>query len=280
MAQFPRSLLNTISQGDTLEWMTKLPAECVDMVMTSPPYGVKKFYELNSTGERAPLWRTIWLWLQCFKQFQRVLKPGGYVVWNFGDNSFGKYILGTEVHTTIPMSVVAWQIGQKMRLELQATRIWRKEFAKMSVPFICNIEPRPIFDYEHVWTFRKRGNSGKPTGRGLQKVNDHKISRKAVWDTTKPGLADMDGSDNRGRIRDSHGASFPIQIPLWAITLYSDPGDVVIDPFMGTGTTAVAAERLGRNWYGIEREGKWVDFSNLRLQKERETGLQQKMEIA
>jgi DNA modification methylase len=287
MAEFPKHLLNTISEGDTIEHMSKLPDECVDLVVTSPPYGVAKFYEKDSEGKRAPFWRTIWLWLQCFRQFQRLLKPGGYVVWPFGDNTFGTYILGTEVHTTIPMAVLALQIGRKVDLELQATRIWRKRFASMGVPFICNIEPRPILDYEHIWTFRKRGASGKPTDKGLQKVNDHKISRKGVWDTTKEGMEELGEDAPQGNVLKGHGAAFPIAIPKWAITLYSDPGDVVIDNFMGTGTTAVAAEELGRNWYGIERDLEWVAYARERIltaraeiQRRTISGTQSKLEIA
>jgi len=279
MTAFPTKLLSTISQGDTLEMMANLPDECLDLIVTSPPYGVNKFYEQDKDGGRTPFWKTAWLWFQCFKHFQRLLKPGSYLVWQFGDNTFGKYVLGTEVHTTIPMTVLAWQIGQKVGLELQAVRIWCKRFASMSVPFICNIEPRPILDYEYIWTFRKPGVVPGWLGRYLQKVRDHKISRRGVWDTTKEGLEEFNEAP-QPKMAAGHRASFPLAIPKWAITLYSDPGDVVMDNFMGTGTTAIAAEIMGRQWYGIERDPQWVGYAKTWLAQTRTEGIPLRMEIA
>ena len=59
-------------------------------------------------------------------------------------------------------------------MDLQATRIWRKQFARMGIPFVCNSHPRPVFDYEHIWSFRKKNGSNKEV------VVDRKITQRGV----------------------------------------------------------------------------------------------------
>ena len=269
MTTFPKELLNTISLGDTLLKMSELPNECVDLVVTSPPYGVGKNYELDEGGQRTDIAALLSLARGCFQQYERIVKPGGYVVWQFGDNTFGKQEFKTEVHTTIPMGLYYFKIGTAYCFELQATRIWRKNFASMGVPFICNQEPRPLLDYEHIWFWRK------PDGIGEQVVREHRISRRGVWDTTKDGLAELD-EPYQGKVLKGHGAAFPLAIPKWAIKLYSDSGDVVLDNFMGTGTTAVAAAMLGRNYYGIEKNPEWVQYSLERLKQGQQLPMEMK----
>jgi modification methylase len=269
MAEFPVDRLDTIEQGDTIEKMSALPDACVDLVVTSPPYAVGKDYEKDEDGNRIGLEALLRLLRGCFGEWQRIVKPGGYIFVNFGDNTYGKQELGTEVHSTIPMTVWYWNIAAcHAQIELQAVRVWRKTFAKLGIPFICNTEPRPVLDYEHLWVWRKRDGIGK------QVVRNHKLSRRAVWDTTKEGL-DEQGEPMEKALPKGHGAAFPLAIPKWAIQLYSDPGDVVIDNFMGTGTTAEAAVELGRHYYGIDKSREWVEYACNRVRR----GVQLPMEM-
>ena len=139
--------------------MKSLGDNSVDLVVSSPPYWVEKEYEKGWTWEQFDSLMT-----DVFLSIQRVLKPGGYFVANFGDayNS-GNRFYEADVPSVHPMTIEYFRWGMKVcsQFDLQATRIWRKQFARMGIPFVCNSHPRNIFDYEHIWTFRKRDGSSK-----------------------------------------------------------------------------------------------------------------------
>ena len=234
-----------IIHGDCIEIMGDMDDDSIDMTVTSPPYFLAKEYEKGWTFDFFENLMT-----QLFTQVFRVLKPGGYFVVNFGDcfNS-GNRFYEAEVPAVYPASVVYWKWGRDAGFDLQATRIWRKQFAKMGIPFVCNSHPRPIFDYEHIWAWRKPG-AGK-----AEIVNDRKLSQRGVvgegW-TSKAGIK-------------THCAAFPIELPTWAIQVYSQPSDTVLDPFCGSGTTGVAAMQLNREFIGIEISKEYCEITEARL---------------
>lgn len=236
--------LNRIYNEDCIEGMRKLEDESIDLVITSPPYWVKKSYEENWNWKKFD-----YLMRNVFINTERKLKPGGYFVLNFGDNGFGRDNLGTECISTYPMTHYYWEI--KKQLELQATRIWRKQFAKIPFNGQAKYAPRNLFDYEHIWTFRKKD------GKGKEKVRDIKLSCR--------GVLGEDWKSNAG-IK-THCAAYPVELPTWAIKVYSDENDVVLDPFMGSGTTAVAAINTNRNFIGFEIEPEYVEIANERIRK-------------
>jgi DNA modification methylase len=235
-------------QGDCIEKMKLLPNECIDLVVTSPPYYLNKEYEKTIS-----YMAYCEMMEQAFLEWKRVLRGGGYAVINFGDyfNS-GNRFYPADVPSCYPASLNYFEWGAKIaQMDLQATRIWRKQFAKMGIPFVCNTHPRPVFDYEHVWTFRKKN------GDSQEKVFDRKLTQRAVigedW-TSKAGL-------------NIHCAAFPVELPEWAISVYSDAGARVLDPFMGSGTTGVACKNLGRSFIGIELNKEYFEIASARLQE-------------
>ena len=175
-----------------------------------------------------------------FLEWTRILKGGGYAVINFGDyfNS-GNRFYDADIPSCYPASLNFFNWGVTIAgMDLQATRIWRKQFAKMGIPFVCNKHPRPVFDYEHVWTFRKKNGSKD------EFVTDRKLTQRGVlgddW-KSKAGI-------------NIHCAAFPLELPTWAITVYSTEGLTVLDPFAGSGTTGVACINTNRNYILIEKE--------------------------
>lgn len=227
--------------GDCSEVLKSIDAT-VHLAITSPPYLVSKDYEKGWTFDYfAGLMSSV------FSEIHRILVPGGYFVVNFGDcyNS-GNRFYDADVPSVFPASVWYWQWGKDAGFDLQATRIWRKQFAKMSIPFVCNDHPRSVFDYEHVWTWRKKNGSKD------EKVNDRKLSQRGVIG---------DGWSSPAKI-DEHCAAFPVDLPHWAISVYSQEGDTVLDPFMGSGTTGVAAKMLNRDFIGIELSPQHFDLAS------------------
>lgn len=225
--------------------MAALTESSVDLVVTSPPYFVEKEYEKGWTWEKFN-----GLMTDVFLSVQRILKPGGYFVVNFGDayNS-GNRFYEANVPSVYPMAVEYFRWGTQAAFDLQATRIWRKQFAKMGIPFVCNSHPRNIFDYEHIWTFRKRDGGNK------EFVNDRKLSQRGVIgeDWSSPAKLER------------HCAAFPIELPMWAIKVYSVEGDTVLDPFLGSGTTGLAALSLSRKFIGYEKSPEYFALAQDRL---------------
>jgi site-specific DNA-methyltransferase (adenine-specific) len=228
--------------------MLALPESSIDLIVTSPPYFVNKEYEKTWTLEYFET-----LMKNVFNGAKRLLKDGGYMVVNFGDcyNS-GNRFYEAEVPSVYPASLLYYKLGRDVDFDLQSTRIWRKRFAKMSIPFVCNTHPRGVFDYEHIWTFRKKNGSNK------EFVNDRKLSQRGV-------LGEDWGSSAK---INEHCAAFPVELPQWAISVYSKEGDTVLDPFMGSGTTGIAAKSLNRNFVGIEISKEYFELAHSKINYE------------
>ncbi|KKM97971.1 hypothetical protein LCGC14_1162710 [marine sediment metagenome] len=239
--------INKIYHESCLDTMTRMPDECIHLVVTSPPYYLNKEYEKTITYVNyCKMMESV------FSSLSRVLVGGGYAVFNFGDyfNS-GNRFYDADVPACYPASINYFRWGVELaKMDLQATRIWRKQFAKMGIPFVCNSHPRPVFDYEHIWTFRKKNGCGK------EFVTDRKKTQRGVigenW-TSKAGL-------------NIHCASFPIELPLWAISVYSlNETDLIYDPFIGSGTTALASKKMNRKYIGSEIGKEYLEIAEKRL---------------
>jgi DNA modification methylase len=232
--------------GDCTKVMLDFAAESIDLVVTSPPYHVNKAYEKDWTREYFNS-----LMLGVFEGVKHVLKPGGYFVVNFGDcyNS-GNRFYEADVPSVYPASLSYFEWGRHVGFDLQATRIWRKRFAKMGIPFVCNSHPRNIFDYEHIWSFRKKN------GSNVEVVHDRKLSQRGVIGEDWSSSAKLE----------QHEAAFPVELPAWAISVYSKEGDTVLDPFTGSGTTGVAAKSMNRNFVGIEISSTYFSLAQKNIE--------------
>jgi DNA modification methylase len=236
--------------GDNVDVMEYFYNETIDLCVTSPPYFVnKKHCDLTEIFDeyRTGLYNM-------YQEVERLLKPGCYFVINFGDyhNSKGR-MYDAEVPGRYPASVTHWEFGHELGLDLQSIRVWRKQFAKIAIPIYLNRRPLNVFDYEYIWTWRKRD------GDGTEYVNDRKLSQRGVL-----------GEDWRSSAgTKTHGAAFPVELPTWAIKVYSRGKDnVILDPYIGSGTTAIAAIRTGNYCVGIDIDKEYVDISKARIEEE------------
>lgn len=239
--------IDKIYNEDCLVGMKQITDGSVDLIITSPPYFLNKQYEKTWDYDYY-----CHLMDGVFSLSSKVLKQGGYMVVNFGDyfNS-GNRFYDAQVPSVYPASINYFNWGIKNGFDLQATRIWRKQFAKCAIPMICNTHPRNVFDYEHIWTFRKKGEKE-------EFVNDRKLSQRGVigedW-KAKAGL-------------NVHCAAFPVELPTYAIKVYSKPNDTVLDMFMGSGTTAIACLREHRHYIGFELNKEYYDKACERIKNE------------
>jgi site-specific DNA-methyltransferase (adenine-specific) len=264
--------INQIYQGDSLDLLKELPDNSVDLVITSPPYSTLKTY-ITDTGILASDY-VDWFIPYC-KEIERVLKPKGSFILNINDkveNGFRHpyvFDLISELHK---------QTGLKMFERL----FWNK---LKSLPNRARFGDR----VEYLFWFAKE--------KGFQFYLDEmrtEYSEKSIKRMTKPlkkRFARTEGDDNleykdwspnpKGalpttlinisseskRIADTHVAVYPVELVDYFIKGSTKEGDLVLDPFMGTGTTAVSAKKLGRNFIGFEMQEDYIDVAKKRIEE-------------
>lgn len=236
--------------GDCLELMRDIPDGSVDMVVTSPPYDNLRTYN-GMPAFTFDVFRPI------ADQLTRVIKPGGVIVWNVADAT----VNGSETGSSFRQALY---FKDECGLNLHDTMIWQKSTQPLS-------HNRYEQGFEYMFVFSK----GRPSVfNGLREKSIYAGESKAKR-TVRRDLENLSGTGEgkvvgETKLRDNvwnipaqksrerfHPATFPIDVPLDHILSWSNPGDTIMDPFAGSGTTAVAAERTGRRWICIERDEEY-----------------------
>ncbi|GAI91237.1 unnamed protein product, partial [marine sediment metagenome] len=230
----------TIYHQDCISGMNELAEGVYDLAITSPPYGIGKKYEENqSFGE----------WLKLISDFYtasfRIIKKGGYAIIVFADY----YMFGGSKTRVQPMAYLHHLIAERAGWVHQCTRVWQKDFATLVDPYTISGN-LPKLEYEFVATFRKPGG-------GREKVREQQYHPRAIWSTS--------GKRQATSTLKLHTAAFPEHLVVMILNVYSDPGDTVIDPFMGSGTTLAVAKRMGRRGIGFELGEEYCETSRVRI---------------
>ena len=254
-------LLNTIQRIDCVEGMKELPDNSVDLVVTSPPYDTIRDYEgfsvsLSKTGE----------------QIFRVLKEGGIAAMVIQDQTkdFAKSL--TSFRTIVDWcDNIGFRLFECVIYRKHGTEgaWWSKRFRvdheyiplflKGSRPQYFNKEPLKIPSKHGGKTMTGSGTrrtDGETTDTVRREINTMKC-RGTVWNYLMAG--------DKNPIKREHPAPFPDAIPEDVINCFCPPNGVVLDPFMGSGSTAVAAIRTGRNFIGFEISEQYCDISRRRI---------------
>lgn len=235
---FPAEYQNTVISGNS-EKMKEIPDNSVHLMITSPPYNVTKEYDENlSFKEYLHLLRNV------FSETYRVLVYGGRACINVANLGRKPYIPLSDY-----VSQMMMEIGYLMRGEI----IWYKGAgAGVSMAWgSWQSAANPILrdTHEYILVFSKGSFSRKkPEGKENTITRDQFMEwTKSVW-TMHPESAKKVG----------HPAPFPVELPYRLIQLYTYAGDIVLDPFMGSGTTAIAALKSGRKYVGYEDNPEYV----------------------
>jgi len=232
------------------EEMSELPDESVHLMVTSPPYNVGKEYDQDLTlaDYLAFLQR---VWRECL----RVLVDGGRMCINIANLGRKPYI---PLHAFILQG--ALELGFRMRGEI----IWNKAASASastawgSWQSAANPTLRDVHEYILVFSkgsFSRKRPAAKENTIGRDEFLE---STKSVW-TFATETARKVG----------HPAPFPVELPRRLIQLYTFAGDLVLDPFMGSGQTAIAALRSGRHFVGYETDPGYVKLAEERIKSER-----------
>lgn len=262
---------DVILGGDCLKILPDYPDNYVDLIITSPPYAEsrKKTY-----GGTHPDEYVNWF-LPISDQLLRILKPTGSFILNIKER-----VVKGERHTYVielilEMRKQGWLWTEEYcwhkkncypgKWPNRFRDSWERclHFTK-SKKFKMNQEKVmvPIGDWSKSRlknlseTDKIRDESKVKSGFGKKILNW--VGKKYVYPTNVLYMATECGNRN-------HSATFPASLPEWFIKLFTDEGDIVLDPFLGSGTTAVAAQRLGRRYIGIEIFEEYREIAQERL---------------
>jgi DNA modification methylase len=255
--------------GDCLELMKRIPDKSVDLTVTSPPYDNLRSYNGNIKHWNFEKFKAI------AKELYRVTKQGGVVVWVVGDAT----IKGSETGTSFKQALYFKDIG----FNLHDTMIYKKNGTGACGSNLCYWQ---AFEYMFVLTKGKpktvnRLSNGKPRTKGgvkpgrFTKDGKQKIEvrsdaegkeqiRDNVW-TYNVGFASGDD-------KVKHPAKFPEKLAEDHILSWSNPGDIVFDPLMGSGTTGKMAVINGRNFIGIEIDDEYFEIAKKRIESHLRAG--------
>ena len=255
-----------IYNEDCLIAMDRLIAEgvAIDLTVTSPPYDNLRTYNGNNE-----LWNEE-VWKGCIERLFKITKEGGVVVWVAADAT----IKGSETGTSFRQALFFKEVG----FNLHDTMIWRKpNFAHPSINryhqvfeymFIFSINKpisfHPIKDKKNKYKQGSFGNNSTRLRNGKIKKLKNKANleygmRHNVWDII------TSGQENFGK-KVVHPAQFPERLVNDQILSWSNEGDTILDPFMGSGTTGVACKNLNRNFIGIELDKKYFEIAKKRIE--------------
>lgn len=241
---FPVELENKFILG-TAENMKEIPDNSVHLMITSPPYNVTKEYD-----EDLSLSEYLTVLENAFKETYRVLVNGGRACINVANLGRKPYIPLSDY-----ISKIMIDIGFNMRGEI----IWNK--AASASPSTAwgswqsAVNPTLRDVHEYILIFSK-GDYKREKGDKEDTITKEQFIEwtKSIWTFNAESAKKI-----------GHPAPFPEELPLRLIQLYSFKGDIVLDPFMGSGTTAIAAVKLQRKFVGYDISEEYIELAKKRL---------------
>ena len=251
-----------VINGDSRQ-MSELEDESVHLIVTSPPYWQLKDYGTeNQIGFHDDYETYInhlnLVWKECF----RVLHKGCRLCINIGDQFARSTYYGR--YKIIPIHTEIIKFCETIGLDFMGQIIWQK-VTTMNTSGGANIMgsyPNPRngivkLDFEYILLFKKQGNAPKPS----REQKENSIMTNEEWNTYFNGHWYLPGAK-----QDKHLAMFPEELPHRLIKMFSFPGETVLDPFMGSGTTALAARNLNRNSVGYEINQDFIPIIRERIE--------------
>ncbi len=241
-----------VLQGDCVEVLNGLPEGCVDLIFADPPYNLQLSQELwRPNMTRVDGVDDTWDQFDSFQEYdefsrrwlsacRRVLKDSGTL-----------WVIGTY-HNIFRLGTILQDLGFWILNDI----VWIKT---NPMPNFRGVR----FTNAHetlIWASKSRGSKYTFNHHAMKALNDD-LQMRSDW------LLPICSGAERLRVdgAKAHPTQKPEALLYRALLAASNPGDVVLDPFFGTGTTGVAAKRLHRHWIGIEREPRYVEIARQRL---------------
>ena len=265
---------NYILEGSVFDRLKDIEDESIQCVVTSPPYwGLRDYGEHEQLGLEETPEEFVDNLVKMFREIKRVLREDGTVWLNLGDSYFGSSGQGgkTEKQTTNIGSYhshtrksntlktkdlcgIPWRVAFALQSDgwyLRQDIIWHKPN-----PMPESVQDRCTKAHEYIFLLTKSAKYFYDVDAVKEESTDDTDSlrnKRSVWTiTTKP-------------YKEAHFATFPPELPELCIKAGSREGDIVLDPFFGSGTTGWVAQRLGRKWIGVELNPEYIKIAEKRF---------------
>ena len=237
--------INTI-YNKSCEAMSDIPDNSIHLTVTSPPYNVGMAYETKTEVDNY-----LEFVKKVFTEIYRVTVNGGRVVINLANTGRNPYVPLTTYYTNIMESlgflnrgIIIWDKGASSGKQTS----WGS-WLSASNPYIRDVN-------EFILCFSKGSLAREDKGENTITRDEFLIYTESIWKIH---------AESATKIK--HPAPYPVEIPLRAIKLYTFKNDIVLDPFMGSGTTAIAALKTDRRYVGYELEPKYIKIIKKRIQE-------------
>ncbi len=259
--------LDTIIQGNCLEVLQSFPDACVDLIFTSPPYADNRRKTYNGT----PIKNYVDWFLPISEELFRVLKPTGSFVLNIKERAVNGERQTYVLELILGMRRQGWLWTEEY--------IWHKKNSypgkwpnrfrdawERCLHFTKNKKFKMFQEAVMVpmgkWAEKRLSNLGggdharheSRVSSGLSRNVSNWVGREKAYPTNVLHMSTECSNRN-------HSAAFPVDLPLWFIRLFTQKGDVVLDPFMGSGTTAIASLQVNRHFLGIELKEEYYQLA-------------------
>jgi len=252
--KFQVKTIHKIINGDSRQ-MNELKDRSVHLIITSPPYWQLKDYGTdNQIGFNDSYENYInnlnLVWSECY----RVLHDGCRLCINIGDQFARSVYYGR--YKVIPIHSEIIRFCETVGFDFMGQIIWQKQTTMNTSGggAVMGSFPHPRngivkLDFEYILLFKKQGNAPKPT----KEQKDNAVMTNEEWNTYFNGHWYFNGAK-----QDKHLAMFPEELPARLMKMFSFPQEIVLDPFMGSGTTALVAKKLNRNSVGYEINPEYI----------------------
>jgi DNA modification methylase len=259
-----------VSENDTVEFLNSVPDETFQLIVTSPPYNIGKPYEERKAFREYLQWQE-----SVIKECVRVLKRGGSLCWEVGN-----YVEKGEV---FPLDAFFYRmIKENAELKLRNRIVWFFEhglhaslrlsgryetilwFSK-GEPYTFNLDNIRVPQKYPGKTYFRGPKHGRPSANPLGK-NPGDIWRvlERGWESLVWDIPNVKANHTEKTI---HPAQFPVELVERLVLALSNPGDIVFDPYVGVGSSLVAAVVHNRRAVGVDKEKEYVGIALDRLQK-------------
>lgn len=252
-----RKALCEIVQQDNLEYMRQFEAESFALIVTSPPYNQKKAYERT-----IPLADYLAQQTTVIAECVRLLRPGGSICWQVGNH--------VRNGVVVPLDIALYPLFLAHGLVLRNRIIWHFEHGLHCSNRLSGRHETVLwftkgenyqFELDPIRVPSKYPNKKHFKGPKRGQLSGHPLGKNPgdVWSIPNVKANHVEKTD--------HPCQYPVELVERLVLALTNKGDDVLDPYMGTGTTAIAALRHGRNAYGCDLSSKYVALAEDRVKR-------------
>jgi site-specific DNA-methyltransferase (adenine-specific) len=281
------NFVNKIINGDCIEVMKTMPESTIDLIVTSPPYGVGIEYDTHNDDvdfEEYKIFSKDWL-----TEAYRVLKDDGRIALNI-PYEINRQDKGGRIFMVAELWSIMQKIGYKFYglVDLNENSPHRSKttawgsWMSPSAPYIYNPKECVILAYKKNHIKKVKGESQWKSDIVDLQQEDGTVKKKTVYqDEDKKEFMELVYGqwDYFADTKQMTKATFSMDIPMKAIKILTYKNDLVLDPFCGSGTSVAAAEILHRRWVGIELSPNYCEVARQRVQHFVDRNKQLKLEM-